>query len=1061
MSNESRPSFPVVGIGASAGGLAALQAFFSAVPHESHGVAFVVVQHLAPDHKSILADFVARCTPMRVRQVEDGMIVEPENVYIIPPNRQMVLVDGTLRLSDPEGRHGPRVPIDHFFRSLARDRGTDAVCVVLSGTGSDGTLGVRAIKEEGGMAMAQQPASADYDAMPRSAMDTGLVDFVLEPREMPTKLIAYLGNRSQCVRPPVPVAEETIRAVCAQLRAHTGHDFSQYKQNTVVRRVERRIALHQLTSWADYLELVKRDPKELDALFQDMLIGVTSFFRDPDAFEYLGTQVLPGILAGKGDNDLVRIWVCGCSTGEEAYSLAILVHEILETSRRKPKIQIFATDIDSTAVDRARTGIYAASIAADMSAERLASCFVRDADTGDYVVHRSIRDMIVFSEQDVTKDPPFSKLDLISCRNVLIYMNAELQKRLIPLFHYALRSGGILFLGASETVGDMSALFDALDRKWKVYARRDAAGRAHVAFGEFVTLPAGVSATHAPPEAPAEPRVTLREITLQALLQHFEACGVLVNARGGILHIYGRTGKYLEPAPGDADLNVIDMAREGLKRDLTTALHRAVSRHEPVRFEGLCVKSNGDHTVANLTVRPVITPGSTPADAYVIVLEEVATTNPSPHEAGTDEGDSGRDLRILELEQELVAKEEYLQTTLEEMETSNEELKSANEEMQSVNEELQSTNEELETSKEELQSVNEELSTVNAELQAKVVELSRANNDMNNLLAGTGVGTVFVDHALRVTRYTPTATQVINFIPTDLGRPLGHIVSNLRGYDRLVEDVQEVLDTLATKETEVRTKSGAWYLMRIRPYRTLDNVIEGAVVTFVDISRRKDIEQALWDSETRFSKAFQAIPVPLTLSRMDDRFVAANDEFLRAFDYSAEDVVGRKPSELGLAEVGRLVRGPEEDRVIHSRSGAPLCMLIPVVEFESQGQEVVLAFAVSMPSEHPTDSATTVKNATVSVFAQDRELRYTWFVNPQLGTSEESMVGKTDDDLFAPDEAARVRLLKQQVLDSGTSAHLRVSVVLSGHQGWYDLHVAAARDQGGVVGITGVLIRAK
>ncbi|HLF97037.1 MAG TPA: chemotaxis protein CheB [Methylococcaceae bacterium] len=901
---QAEKTFPVVGIGASAGGLAAFEAFFSAMPADQDtGMAFVLVQHLSPDHKSILSELVKRYTRMQVYEVEDGVKVKPDCAYIIPPNRDMAFVDGTLQLLEPSAPRGLRLPIDFFFRSLAQDQHEKAICIVLSGTGSDGTLGVRAIKGEGGMAMAQDPDSTEHDGMPRSAIATGLVDYVLPPSRMPGQLVAYVshafGKRPRPVSAPPPAAEDGLKKICHLLRAQTGHDFSQYKQNTLVRRVERRMAIQQIERMDAYVRYAQQNPPELEALFRDLLIGVTNFFRDPEAFASLQTQAVPRLFAGKPAGGSVRVWVCGCSTGEEAYSLAILLQEHLDTLKQTFKVQVFATDIDKQAIDQARSGVYPASIAADVSPERLARFFTLDADARVYRVQKFIRDLLVFSEQDVIKDPPFSRLDLISCRNLLIYLNAEVQKKLIPLFHYALNPGGGLFLGTSETVGEFAPLFATVDRKWKIYRRQeDATGKVRLALGDFVPplLEGPYPQQALREEGRIEGKINLRALAEQALLEHYVQAGVLVTGRGEILHIYGRTGQYLEPAPGDAGMNILPMAREGLRRELTTALHKAVARKETVRYAGLQIKANGHFVAADLTVRPATaTPdgGAASQDVYLVILEEAPPAEPSlstETAAGTQTADADR--RIAILEQELRAKDEYLQTTLEEMETSNEELKSTNEEMQSVNEELQSTNEELETSKEELQSVNEELSTVNAELQDKVLELSRANNDMNNLLAGTGVGTLFVDHRLRIARFTPTTTQVINLIQGDVGRPVAHIVSNLVGYDRLVEDVQTVLDTLVAHEAEVQSKAGAWYLMRIRPYRTQENVIEGAVITFVDITERKRIEAALRDSEERFAGIVGLAMDAIVTVDADQRIVLFNRAAEKMFRCPAAAALG-------------------------------------------------------------------------------------------------------------------------------------------------------------------------
>lgn len=852
------PIFPIVGIGASAGGLAAFEAFFSGMPTDTDpGMAFVLVQHLAPNHKSILSELVKRYTRMRVHEVEDGMLVEPNCAYIIPPNRDMAFLSGTLQLLEPSSPRGLRLPIDFFFRSLAQDQHERAICIVLSGTGSDGTLGARAIKGEGGMVMAQNPESTEYDGMPRSVIASGTVDFVLPPAEMPAKLIAYVthafGKTTTPVSPALPKSEGALKRIFILLRALTGHDFSHYKQQTIARRVERRMAISQIDRLEEYVRYLQQSPAELEGLFHDLLIGVTSFFRDPAAFEALDKHVIPLLVTAKPAGAPIRVWVPGCSTGEEAYSIAILFHHHFEAARQGLGLQVFATDIDARAIERARVGVYPASIAADVPPEHLNRFFAQEPDGHSYRVEKRVRDTLIFSEQDVIKDPPFSKLDLISCRNLLIYMDGELQRKLLPLFHYALKSRGFLFLGTSETAGEFNELFSTIDRRMKVFQRKeDVAGAFRPAVAEWPSHAAEEGGAGRLAGRPArEGKVSVRELTERALLRHCSPAAALVDERGDILYLHGRTGHFLELAPGDASLNILKMGREGLRPRMAAALQKAVVEGEEVVEPRVRVKTNGDYATIDLTVQPVpmgtgaATPG---ARVFLVAFKEAApdawrseeTAGLKPDESTLEPG--AEDGGIVALQQELKVKQEYLQTTIEELETSNEELKSSNEEMQSVNEEVQSANEELETSKEELQSVNEELATVNAELQQKVSDLSRSNNDMNNLLAGAGIGTIFLDNQLQIMRFTPLATQVINLIPTDVGRPVSHIVSNLVGYD-LVRDVQAVLDSLIPKEVEARTKAGACYTLRIRPYRTVENVIEGAVITFVDITERKQARE--------------------------------------------------------------------------------------------------------------------------------------------------------------------------------------------------------------------------
>ncbi|HCC53927.1 MAG TPA: chemotaxis protein CheR [Desulfobulbaceae bacterium] len=937
----SELTFPIVGIGASAGGLAAFEAFFSGMPDDKDpDMAFVLVQHLDPNYKSILGELIARYTRMQVFEVEDGMRVRPNCAYIIPPNRDMAFLNGTLQLLEPSAPRGQRLPIDFFFRSLALDQHERAICIVLSGTGSDGTLGVRAIKGEGGMVMAQNPASTEYDGMPRSAIGTGLVDYELPPAEMASQLIAYVrhafGKPPRTASAPTPRIENALQKIFILLRNQSGHDFSQYKPSTIQRRIERRMAVHQIETIDLYTKYLQQTPTEVQALFRDLLIGVTNFFRDPEAFKVLETQVIHKLVTDKPANAPIRIWSAGCSTGEEAYSLAILLAESLQEIKQNNTVQIFATDIDSAAIATARAGLYPASIASDLSPERLNRFFEATGDGNTYRIHKSIRDMLIFSEQNVIKDPPFSKLDLISCRNLMIYMDSALQKKLLPLFHYALNPGGFLFLGTSETVGEFGDLFATVHRNFKLYKRKDDSPNSERQSPGRFLLPQVAGHKSLPQTAKNRnlaKKISLRELTEATLLQQVAPTGALVNVQGDILYLHGRTGMYLEPTPGESGVNnILKMAREGLKLALGTALHKAAFNKETVRCPGLRVKTNGHFSVVNLTVCPLSTISETadhidaeiasttpPAESlYLIILQnspdlpsQAAPQNAGPAGAradGTAPGFTATDLdpfaadaRIESLRQELRNTEEYSQSIQEELTTSNEELKSTNEEMQSVNEELQSTNEELETSKEELQSVNEELSTVNNELQTKVTDLSQANNDIKNLLAGTGIATVYVDHHLHIMRFTPLATQIINLIESDIGRPVGHILSNLVGYQNLVVDTQAVLDTLVAKELEVQTVSGAWYLMCIRPYRTSNNMIEGAVITFVDISNSVRMREELINAtqeRLRLAVVVRDSYDAITIQDIEGRILAWNPSAVRMYGWSEAEALRMNISEL-------------------------------------------------------------------------------------------------------------------------------------------------------------------
>ena len=916
-SSPATPGFPIVGLGASAGGLAAFEAFFAGMPADREpGMAFVLVQHLAPDHKSILADLIQRHTRMAVQEVTDGMVVQPNCAYIIPPGYDMALLHGSLQLLKSSAARGQRLPIDFFFRSLAQDQRERAIGIILSGTGTDGTLGLRAIKGENGLVLAQNPESSEFDGMPRSAIATGLVDYVMPPAEMPAKLIAYaahLTGRPRLAAVPADLADHALKKIFILLRTQTGHDFSLYKPSTIHRRIERRMALHQIDRLESYVAFLDQNPDEVEALFRDLLINVTRFFRDPEAFAVLQKEIVPSLFEHRPPGTPLRLWVVGCSTGEEAYSLAILLAEHIEKLQRTTPVQLFATDIDRRAIAVARAGIYPASISADVSPARLARFFTLDADGTVYRISKSIRDMLVFSEQDVTKDPPFSRLDFISCRNLLIYLTPELQKRIIPLFHYALSPGGILFLGSSESVGESAHLFRPVNQKAKIYRRQDngfaAPGSAFPpSLPGDATLP---RLTHLRPTAPA--KTPVRELAERELLAHAALVGALVDERGDVLYLHGRTGLYLEPPTGEpAVSNILKMAREGLRPALATALRKAAKTSAAVHAPRVRVAGDGHSLDTDLTVRPVTADRGTPL--FLVVLEQPAPVTDQPVRARR-----GATTGLAALRRELQAKEEHLRSANEQLQSATEELQSSNEEMQSVNEELQSTNEELETSKEELQSVNEELSTVNAELQTKVLGLSQANNDMNNLLAGTGIGTVFVDHQLRIMRFTPAASTIINLIPTDLGRPVAHLVSNLTGYDRLVADTKEVLDTLVPKEIEVGTREGKFYTMRIQPYRTLENVIEGAVISFLDITAmvrtREELRKA--NELLRLAVVVRDAHDAVTVQDLDGRTRAWNPAAARMYGWTETEALqlafrDRVPVDLQdeeLAKLDQLARG--------------------------------------------------------------------------------------------------------------------------------------------------------
>jgi two-component system CheB/CheR fusion protein len=885
-------SFPIVGIGASAGGLEALEKFFPKMPADS-GMAFVVVPHLDPGHESMMTDLLGRRTEMPVTEAREGMAVEPDHIYVIPPNRDMSIFHRTLSLVEPKKAHGLRMPIDSFFRSLAEDQGESSICIILSGTGTDGTLGLRAMQGAGAMCMAQEPESARYAGMPRSAIQTGLADYILPPEEMPSQLVKYVkklaGKKGKLEL--TDRRESGLRKILSVVRSQTGHDFSLYKKTTLSRRVERRLNLHNLENIHSYLEYLKENPDEVISLFKDMIIGVTNFFRDPEAFKTLADRILPAYLKDKPDGYNIRVWVPGCSSGEEAYSIAIILTECLEKLSRDLRVQIFGTDIDEEALGSARSGFYSENIATDVSKERLRRFFLRE-DTG-FRVKKQIRDMVVFAAQDVTMDPPFTKLDFLSCRNLLIYMEAELQDRLLPLFHYSLKPEGILFLGTSETIGRYNDLFGTLDKKWKVFQSKTALSPMREEIYTSLPwthgfLPRGEG------EAEKEAEINVGAIAQQNLLQSYAPPSVIVNNKGEILYIHGQTGNYLEPAPGQASLNVLEMAREGIRFEIRAGLHQAVTKAREKKFSRLHVRTDGGQREINLMIKPL----QHPRDARGLILisfEDVFRGKPEAASKKKIPPGPSQEKRVAELEQELNFTRETLQATIEELQASNEELKSTNEELQSTNEEFQSTNEELETSREELQSVNEELVTVNSELQAKIDQLSQTESDMKILLDNTKIGIVFLDDNLRINRFTSEALKIFNLIPADIGRPIRDIRSNIE-YDSVEKDAREVLESLQVKEKEVRTENGRSHLMRILPYRSGEGHIEGLVLTFSDTTLKMREFKAAWG----FAKNIvETIREPILVLDGDLKVIWANRSFYQTFRMDGEETEGRKVFEIG------------------------------------------------------------------------------------------------------------------------------------------------------------------
>jgi two-component system CheB/CheR fusion protein len=838
--------FPVVGIGASAGGLEAFTELLESLSGDP-GMAFLFVSHLDPHHKSHLPEILAKVTPMPVREVSEGMAVTANNVYVIPPGTNMALTDGRLTLTPRSAVPGQHMPIDHMLRSLAAIQKSRAIGVILSGNGSDGTLALQAIKAEGGITFAQDEKTARYASMPRAAILDGNVDYVLRPRAIAAQLERI--SRHPYARQPTPPPEpapptdaDPVAQIIALLRSRTTVDFTNYKQSTINRRVLRRMALRNLESPEDYLRLLRDDPLELSSLYQDFLIRVTQFFRDPEAFEALKEKAFPHLVKTRSVNSPLRIWVAGCSTGEEVYSLAIALLEYLEGRPENVPIKILATDLNDVALDKARAGVYLDNIEIDVSPERLRRFFMRLE--GSYQISKGVRELCVFSRHNLASDPPFSRLDLVSCRNVLIYMDAALQRRVLPVLHYALNPDGVLFLGASENVGTFADLFALLDAKHRLFVKKSSAVGLPLEFGSSVLPEGRLPLLGRGDGAPLWTALDVQKEADRILLARYAPVGVVTDEAMTVLQFRGRTSAYLEPAPGMASLDLFRMLREGLLAEVRAATIQAKSENRSVSREGLRVDEAGQARQVRVEVIPFkVAPAG--LRFFLVLFQEVGDADAAPPLAPPQPParPSASEQQAAQLQQEIAALREYLQSVIEEQESTNEELKSANEEILSSNEELQSTNEELQTAKEEAQSANEELATVNEELRHRNAELARVNDDLVNLLSGVSIPIVMVSRDLRIRRFTPLAEKVFNLIPTDLGRPLSDIKPNLDAVN-LAPLITGVIDGLTPHESEVRDTDGRWYTLRIRPYVTLDNKIDGASVVLLDIdSIRRELER--------------------------------------------------------------------------------------------------------------------------------------------------------------------------------------------------------------------------
>jgi two-component system CheB/CheR fusion protein len=823
------PPFPVVGVGASAGGLEAFSDLLRNLS-EQPGLAFPFVQHLEPHRKSQLAQIIGGVTSMPVREATDGLPIKVDHVYILPPNTNMALTDGTLHLTAREPSRGPHMPADHLFRSLAAIHKSRAVGVILSGGGTDGTLGFQAIKAEGGITFAQDEQSARQASMPRCAVADGNVDYVLPPREIAEQLLRLREHPYTKQDKATPPAGDGLNHVMTVMRSRTGVDFGNYKRSTILRRIQRRMALRGLEHVEDYQKLLREDPAEVHNLYQDFLIRVTQFFRNPEAFEALKEKVFPRLIAGRSPDTPIRIWVAGCATGEEVYSLAICLQEFMASQPTSFPAKILATDLNEATLDKARTGLYVDNIEIDVSPERLRRFFVRS--DGHYQISKSIRDQCVFSRHNMTADPPFSRLDLVSCRNVLIYMDAALQKRVLPILHYALAPEGFLFLGSSESVSSFTDLFEPVDSRHRIFVKKPASAGMPLDFNAFPVLE-GLGRRPARTDGGA--LWTALDVQKEAdriVLGRYAPVGVVVDETGMVVQFRGRTSPYLEPAPGMASLDLMRMLREGLLVEVRSAFNQARSENNTVTREGLRITDDDEMRQVKLEVIPFKVPPSG-VRFFLVLFQDVTEAPPRPAPS-QQQAAPANEQQVGQLQQELAAVREYLQSVIEEHESTNEELKSANEEILSANEELQSTNEELQTAKEEAQSANEELATVNEELQHRNSDLARVNNDLINLLNGVNIPIVMVSRDLRIRRFTPPAEKVFNLIPTDVGRPLSDIKPNLEVPD-LAKLIAGTIDKLQPYEGTLRDKDKRVYFVRIRPYVTQDQKIDGASVVLLDI----------------------------------------------------------------------------------------------------------------------------------------------------------------------------------------------------------------------------------
>jgi two-component system CheB/CheR fusion protein len=898
--------FPVVGIGASAGGFEAFTNLLKSLPNNT-GMAFVLVQHLDPHHPSQLTELLTKSTSMPIAEIKDNTVLKPDHAYVIPSNTGLEVEKGVLKLSERRSEKGENMAIDHFFRSLAIDQSNHAIGVILSGTGTDGTLGLQEIKTKGGITFVQEENTAKFNGMPHSAAINGAADFILPVEGIAKELIKigshpYVENEGlQAISPLLVPTDNELKEIFKILKNLSGVDFTYYKYNTIRRRIQRRLALHKIEKLSEYIAYLKNNPAEVGALYNDVLISVTNFFRQPESFDVLKEKVFPQIIKNKSEKSPIRIWVPGCATGEEVYSLAICLVEFLEERRLKIPIQVFGTDVSDNVIEKARIGMYIENIEIDVSAKRLERFFNRVNNS--YQVDKQIREMCIFAKQNILTDPPFSHVDIISCRNLLIYLEPVLQKRVIPIFHYALNPQGYLILGTSESIGEFNDVFSVENKKYKIYEKKTAIGALNLDLRENFVSPRSKKEDKIAPSEDSTGLINIQKEVDRAILNKYTPVGVVVNSNLEIIQFRGHTSPYLEPSPGKASLNLLKMAREGLFVELSNAINKARMELKSVQRKGLRIDKGGISTKVNIEVIPIRADAHNDLVFLILFEDDVPSQQAEPEQQKLEDDSKQpqpKDKEVSQLKQELTATREYLQATIEELESSNEELQVANEEILSNNEELQSVNEELETSKEELQSTNEELITVNEELQNRNVEVNQVNNDLNNLLTSVDIPIIMLDSDLRIRKFTQAAETVMNIIPSDVGRPIGNIRPNIVFTD-LEDTLSDVIRSRSIQEFEVQDKQGNWYFARILPYKIGKNQIEGAIMSFVDIDELKK-------SEIKLARAAAIV------DSSDDAIIGQNlDGTITNWNKGAEHLYGYAPHEIIGKSISLLVPSNKQD----------------------------------------------------------------------------------------------------------------------------------------------------